>query len=214
MDNLVRENRCKQKELLTLFKIAEQYVRSNHPEDIEWSEWILNRGIDNINISEFYLEYVYAVFVSGFRVSVIQKLWPALHPIYNRPIAVYHNPEGTFEKAYKIFGNKRKIKATIDGAKMLVEKGWPKFREEIKQDIDALKQLPYIGDVLKYQMARSVGINCIKPDVHLKRMANHFDMDPFEMCNLISTEVGIPVHTVDTIIWSTSRAGKLKALLP
>jgi len=197
--------------LLETFRLAEAFVTDHYPQDLEWSRGAIQKNIDEITEDDFFAEYAFAVYVSGFRASVVQKHWPNIRDAYaqftvNYVVAL---PEEVYSEAIKIIANERKVRSIIKGAKLIADKGWPKIREEVKKDLDALKQLPYIGDVLKYQVARNLGFDVIKPDVHLIRMAEHYQLDPFEMCEKIKAETGLPLHVIDTIIWRASERGHI-----
>ena len=197
--------------LMAAFRRAESYVKEHYPQDLEWSLSSIEKHIDEITEDDFFAEYAFAVYVSGFRASVVQKHWPSIRDAYSRFTVnfVVAHPEKVYAEAMKIIANERKVRSIIKGAQLIAEKGWPTIREEVKWNIDALKQLPYIGDVLKYQVARNLGFDVIKPDVHLIRMAEHYQLDPFKMCEKIKEETGLPLHVIDTIIWRASERGRL-----
>jgi hypothetical protein len=65
-----------------------------------------------------------------------------------------------------------------------------------------LKMLPFIGDITKYHLARNLGIDCVKPDRHLVRLAAllHYDT-PFNMCSEIKQQVPDRLGTIDIVLW-------------
>ena len=105
--------------------------------------------------------------------------------------------------------NKRKVDAIIKGAGIISKLEWPGFLYKVKEDINMLKTLPYIAEVLKFHLARNIGFNLIKPDVHLKRLAKHYELDPFKMCERLSESTGLPRHTVDSILWRAAQQKKI-----
>ena len=103
------------------------------------------------------------------------------------------------------------IDAIIKSAKYLTILNFEDFKSELKYDIDKLKVFPYIGDTLKYQIARNIGFDTIKPDIHLIRIAEHYNYDnPFDMCDSIANHTGDNLHLIDTILWRyMERGGRL-----
>lgn len=69
--------------------------------------------------------------------------------------------------------------------------------------IEFLETLPWIGPITKYHLARNIGIDTVKPDRHLVRLAEQFGYkSPLEMCrdiqdNIYYTKLG----TIDVILW-------------
>jgi hypothetical protein len=62
--------------------------------------------------------------------------------------------------------------------------------------------LPYMGPALRFQLAKNLGITSVcKPDVHLKRLAARYDMEPQALCEKLADETGHTVAYVDTILW-------------
>ena len=130
---------------------------------------------------EFYAEYVYAVYVAGFKVEVIKGKWSRLAEVYRgfKVDEVVADAEAVRREALKVIENKRKVDAVIRGAEFLKTLEWERFKKDIAENVDTLRRLPYIGDVLKYQLARNLGFDTIKPDVHLVRLAKLYGTDPF-----------------------------------
>lgn len=198
-------------DLIKTFRAAEAFVEAHFPDDIKWSRWALEKDMDKMSASDFYIEYVFGIYCAGFRVSIVQSKWKELEEAYRGfdPALVARNSGEVRSRAMEVIANERKVNAAIRGAKVLEDIGWDEFRKQVKQDLNALRKLPFMGKVLKYQLARNMGFDVIKPDVHLRRMAAFYGLDPFEMCDKISKKTSLPLHVVDTIIWRASEQGKL-----
>ena len=86
------------------------------------------------------------------------------------------------------------------------------YFEEYQKAEDTLEfcgTLPYMGDIIKYHLAKNLGFDCIKPDRHLVRIAEKYETDPFTMCQKLSDRLGDSLNTVDTVIW---RAANLRLI--
>ena len=65
-----------------------------------------------------------------------------------------------------------------------------------------LETLPWIGPITKYHLARNLGVDCVKPDRHLARLAERFGYGtPDAMCRAIQDELGGRLGTIDAVLW-------------
>lgn len=196
--------------MIQTFRKAERFVRKNFPSDIDYSvEAIHPIILDQMTMQDFYRQYAYVVYNSGFNNSVIEMKWPRLLQAYRDFHVVYVSnfPERVYSEAMQIIGHEGKVRAIVDTAKIIRTLGWPKFKEEVKVDFMTLKRFPFIADKTVYHLARNMGFDTIKPDRHLKKMAARYFLDPFTMCNRIKDETGLSLHMIDTIIWRASEQG-------
>ncbi|MFA5407535.1 MAG: hypothetical protein WC910_09775 [Bacteroidales bacterium] len=70
-----------------------------------------------------------------------------------------------------------------------------------------LERLPWIGPVTKWHLARNLGIEVVKPDRHLVRLAARFGYpSPDALCRAIQVEALLPglemrLGTIDLVLW-------------
>jgi len=58
------------------------------------------------------------------------------------------------------------------------------------------------GPITKYHLARNLGVDCVKPDRHLARLAERFGYGtPDAMCRAIQDELGGRLGTIDAVLW-------------
>lgn len=72
-----------------------------------------------------------------------------------------------------------------------------------KDPIAYLQTLPLIGETTKYHLARNIGIDCVKPDIHLKRLTAYFKYrSPYLLCLDIQRSVPYErLGTIDYVLW-------------
>lgn len=200
-------------ECIELFREVHVWVLENFPEDLEWSRDVIQTDLKDVTKQWFYSEYAHCVYCSGFSVRIVRMKQDALSEAYYDydPVKVAANPEEVRRKAMRkaCIRNERKVNAIIKGAGIINKLEWPKFLYQVKENMNLLKVLPYIADVLKYHLARNIGFNLIKPDVHIKRLAKYYGLDPFEMCEMLSEKMGLPRHTVDSVLWRAAQQKKV-----
>lgn len=78
------------------------------------------------------------------------------------------------------------------------------------------QQMPWIGRITSYHLAKNFGADVAKPDVHLQRLADLHRVSCQELCAHLAGQSGYRVATVDTLLWRAcaervldSRTGQL-----
>lgn len=67
--------------------------------------------------------------------------------------------------------------------------------------VAALEALPWIGQVTALHLAKNLGADVAKPDVHMERLARAENTTTAELCKRLSCETGYRAATIDTILW-------------
>lgn len=87
------------------------------------------------------------------------------------------------------------------------------FREwqQAANKVEFCRSLPWIGKITKWHLAKKLGVDCAKPDVHLRRVAEHYGKSVAKLCADLAAETGDRVATVDTVIWRACNLGILRS---
>ena len=75
--------------------------------------------------------------------------------------------------------------------------------------LEVLSELPWIGPVTVHHLAKNLGADTAKPDVHLERLARRDRTTTHKLCGRLSRETGYRVATVDTVLWRACADGIL-----
>ncbi len=67
--------------------------------------------------------------------------------------------------------------------------------------------LPIIGSITKYHLAKSLGVDTIKPDLHLMRLAKREQVSPIALCARLAYLTGYKLSTIDSILWRACADG-------
>ncbi len=67
--------------------------------------------------------------------------------------------------------------------------------------------LPWIGNITKWHLAKNLGVDCAKPDVHLERVASYYETTPADLCADLAAATGDRIATVDLVIWRACNLG-------
>lgn len=196
-------------ELIEAFKKAKEYVCENYPDEVEWSSRMIRKDPTETTATEFTLEYAWCIYVAGFRASVVRKKWPELTKAYMNfdPVKIMDFTWKVKRDALKVIAHRGKTERILKGVAIIATYTpfeWFKFMIDVNKDLKKLRTLPGIGPTLSHHLARNIGVDTIKPDIHLSRMGTHYGLDPFKMCSAISDATGLAVHLVDTILWRAS----------
>ena len=75
--------------------------------------------------------------------------------------------------------------------------------------LNTFKELPYIGPVTSYHLAKNLGLHVVKPDRHLMRIAHITGhTSPFEMCSKVANTVGDSLAVIDLVFWRYATLNK------
>ena len=174
-----------------LFAKIEQAVRkAGYAKAIEWSEDMKPPA----TAVKFATEAIYVICNSGMsnRVAV---------PIFERSLAALKRGES----ASTVFGHKDKA-AAIDN----IWRNRASLFRELHQAEDRIAfcaELPWIGPITKYHLAKNLGADVAKPDVHLIRLAGPEGVTPQELCQRLANATGYRVATIDLILWRACADG-------
>ncbi|KFB10499.1 hypothetical protein [Nitratireductor basaltis] len=152
--------------------------------DIAYSE----RIAAPTNAKDFAREAIWVICCSGMKYEIARlierRVWSALRA--GEPVA-------------GVFAHRRKAAA--------METIWSNreaFYEEFLVSNDKLafcQSLPWIGKITRYHLAKSCGLDCAKPDVHLKRLADREGVTAQALCERLARETGLRVATIDLLLW-------------
>jgi hypothetical protein len=76
-----------------------------------------------------------------------------------------------------------------------------------KNKLDFCESMPWIGPITKYHLAKNFGVQCCKPDRHIRRISGITGETPFEFCDRVARENGETVVVVDTVVWRAANLG-------
>jgi len=171
-------------------RITAAVIEAGYGPQIEWCE-ALTAPLD---AEVFATEVIYVIINSGMRNTVAR-------PIFERTMVALR--EGS--SCTTVFGHPGKA-AAID---LVWERRQTLFLEfGISKDlISFCATLPFTGEVTKYHVARNLGGDYAKPDVHLNRLAEREGATAQKLCERLARASGYRAATVDMILWRACADG-------
>ena len=177
------------------FRQLEAALRqAGHGPIIEWSENVQSPT----TAEEFAGEAIYVICNSGMSNRVAA-------PIAARCLAAL--AAGT--SATTVFGHPGKA-AAIDAIWQKRDELYSRYLAE-NDKVALLGELPWIGPVTKYHLAKNLGADTAKPDVHLERLARRERTTTHELCQRLARQTGYRIATIDTILWRACADGLLSS---
>ena len=190
--------------LVDAYLTAKEYVILNgYAAEIDWQDGL---RFSNISETDFLREAAWVVLSAGMRESVVRKKFTPLTAAFcwwaSAGEILRHRAKCEAD-ALVVFAHRRKISAICEIAKRVDAVGFTRLRESIHQgSVDYLATLAFIGPVTRYHLAKNIGLDVVKPDRHLVRIANAAGYgEPHDMCKVVSAQTGDRLSVVDVVIW-------------
>jgi hypothetical protein len=164
---------------------------------IEWSEQLAPPRTSRHLASAA----IYVIAASGMRVTLAKE-------IHRRCLrALRHD-----ESASSVFGHPGKAEAMdmIWRDRRSLFKQWRHISDD-DEKVVFCGELPFVGQITKYHLAKNLGVNAVKPDVHMDRLAGAEGVSPWELCHRLAQQTGYREATIDTILWAACAYGVLNS---
>jgi hypothetical protein len=183
--------------MITLKRFAriERAVRAaGFAEDIDWSEALRPPASPDA----FGEAAVYVICNSGMRNTVALRI-----------VAACMGALRDGRTAASVFGHSGKA-AAIDHI-------WAERADLFGQftaaddKVSFCEALPWVGPVTKFHLAKDLGVDAAKPDVHLERLARAERTTTAKLCARLAKQTGYRVATIDTILWRACEQGILNS---
>jgi len=187
------------------FKAKIAVEKEGYGDEAAWAENI--KPLEKQTYETFVGEYVWVVLNAGMKEQVARgiydRFWAAMkaYPATGSP--------------YEVIGHYGKRKAIRE---MMLRHHTVLWELQNAADpVAYLETLPWIGPITKYHLARNLGIDVVKPDRHLVRLAERFGFaSPLEMCQAIQADLATLVEphlrpdrlgTIDVVLWRYCNLG-------
>lgn len=178
-------------------------IAAGYAHEIDWQEEVC---FDKLTESRFLREYTWVVFSSGFRESVLNKKFDSLTSAFKGLISagtIAKNRRSCRNSALKTFGHNGKVSAVLDVCKLIHEIGFNDFSRQLRHGgVEFIDALPFMGPATSYHLAKNIGLDVVKPDRHLIRIAKASGFEsPNDLCESIKHTVGDTLAVIDIVIW-------------
>lgn len=175
----------------TYLNLKNKLIEAGYDHELKWIEKI--EPCDNE--FDFADEAVWVILNSGMKEQIARQIW-------NKIQTAWSNNQPT----KSAFGHNGKVSA-IDYIKANKLELFEQYINCLDK-LEFLQTLPFIGGITKYHLAKNLGIDCVKPDRHLVRIAANYNFeDCFELCKWIRNQTGDKISLVDMVLWRCANLG-------
>ena len=161
---------------------------------IEWSENITPPD----NADQFAERAIYVICNSGMMNRIAE-------PIYERCMVALHEGRSAATE-YGHPGKRAAIDTIWQNRHQLFEQ-----YQNAPHDVAQLRELPWIGPVTVYHLAKNLGADVAKPDVHIERLARRDRTTSQTLCRRLAKASGYRIATIDTLLWRACADGLLSS---
>lgn len=165
---------------------------AGYAEDYNWSE-TLGPPAD---ADRFATAAVYVICNSGMHYRVAQDIFVRCMASLRRRGSVR-----------RVFGHPGKAKA-IGSIWREREQLFAAY-QSADDKVEFCQSLPWIGPVTSHHLAKDLGVDVAKPDVHLARLARRDKTSVARLCTKLAKQTGYRLATIDTVLWRACATGIL-----
>lgn len=201
----MKRNCCsKARKLAETYLTAKETVITNgYGPEIDWQD---TRLLTFLSESEFLQESAWVILCAGMSEIIIRRIFQKISPVFmdwKAAVPIMEKTELCESRALEIFNHPGKISAIISVCKKVSELGFERIRDLINsQGVDFLKTFDFIGPITCYHLAKNIGLDVVKPDRHLVRIAKATRFpNPYDLCSLIAEITGDRISVVDLVLW-------------
>ena len=168
-------------------------IDAGFAEEVDWAEGLT----DCPNAESFFKEFAWVVINSGMKAQIAEIIWKRVQ----QALAYYAGARAGF-------GHPGKAAAIdeVNAGQYRLFKEYKALKSD-EERLAWLQTLPWIGPITKFHLAKNLGMDVMKPDRHLVRIAKSYNMDAGDMCRGLADETGDRITTVDTVIWRAANLG-------
>jgi hypothetical protein len=183
-----------------LVTVLRELDRRGFTHEIEWAE----QCAPPATAREFAREVIFVICNSGMQNRVARTIFERVTTRLYQGLPI-DEPVGSDGPAFR---HKGKVAAIVHvwRARRDLHAGYLACDSDDER-LTFLGALPWIGEITRHHIARNFGVNTVKPDVHLQRLADHHGETPLALCERLAGEVNFRVGTVDAILWRASAEG-------
>lgn len=184
-------------------QMKEHIIRAGFAWEIDWQ---VTRSLNRLTENEFLAESAWVILCSGMRESVIRRRYQAISQAFLNWTSADDIKERRAEceaQALTVFGHDAKIRAISSLCEKVSMHGFSQIVQCIELDgVTFLQSFDFIGPVTSLHLAKNIGLDVVKPDRHLTRMAAMTGCScPEQLCWYIAEATGDSISLIDLVLW-------------
>lgn len=183
--------------------MKEHVIRMGYSHEIDWQD---ARSLSLLSEREFLAEGAWVILSSGMRERVVARRYPLVSEAFKDWDSAESIALDRWEcehRALRAFNNPGKIGAIGALCAKVHSCGFRRVVQRIRTEgVAYLTTFDFIGPITGFHLAKNIGVDVVKPDRHLVRMATSAGYScPEELCSAITGITGEKVSVVDLVLW-------------
>lgn len=177
-------------DLVTFRELNRKVIEAGFEEEINWQQNIHECR----DFSEFAWQTVWVIISSGMKNQIARKIEEIVVNAWmnQMPIGSVFNHRGKVDAIYYVLNNQERLYFEY---------------QQTADKLAYLETIPFVGKITKYHLAKNLGLDVVKPDRHLVRIAKQYGKTPDQLCGDIASQLECKKATVDIIIWRAANLG-------
>ncbi|RYD40627.1 MAG: hypothetical protein EOP83_35005, partial [Verrucomicrobiaceae bacterium] len=172
-------------------RAKEAVVAAGFASELDWQERLV---LERVTEQDFLREQAWVVLSSGMRGTVVAGVFGEISAAFRGwdVARIREDVEGCSSRALNAFCHPGKINAIAENCRLVVDLGLESIKRELRKEGPFwLTRLHYIGPVTCWHLAKNLGLDVVKPDRHLVRMAQASGvMDTTRLCEVFADATG------------------------
>lgn len=183
--------------------MKERIIQAGFAWEIDWQG---TRSLSRLSEDEFLAESAWVILCSGMREAVVRQRYGAISEAFLEWVSADAIAEQRMmceEQALQSFGHQPKVRAIGSLCEKVSTWGFDQILQRVELDgIVFLQSFDFIGPVTSLHLAKNIGLDVVKPDRHLMRMATAIGCSsPDQLCHSIADFTGDSVSVIDLVLW-------------
>lgn len=177
-----------------LFRRLRRLLGEVAERDVAWQESVR----EPTTTDAFAYDIIFVICNSGMTNSTATKIFHRIVRVLNRGRSsrTVFKHEGKCKAIDRIWRDRYQLFAMYWGA---------------PDKLAFIAELPFIGPITKYHVAKNFGLPYAKPDLHIQRLADLEGSCPHEMCERLGKRLGLKASTVDIVLWRACATGLMNS---
>lgn len=203
MNQIAKSPRARKKIVETYLRAKQAVIAQGFEAEIDWQDSL---QFSQITESDILREAAWVVLSAGMREAVIRLKFPQISEAFyfwQSAKQIARRSDKCRAQALAIFRHPEKVNAIITIAEEINSLGFVAFKMRILSGgVNFIQTLPFMGPATSYHLAKNIGLEMVKPDRHLIRVAAATGYEsPRRLCEDISELVGDRISVIDLVIW-------------
>lgn len=178
-------------------------LRAGFADEVDQAEEL---SIDDVQECDFLREAAWVILCSGMRERVVRHKFAALSSAFldwSTAFEIHQNKSFCRSRALQVFAHVGKVDAILDLVAVVAHEGFEEVITALKQQGPAyLNAFSYLGPTTSLHLAKNLGLDVVKPDRHLVRIASLLGyVSPYDMCCVVAEATGDRLSVIDLVFW-------------